>query len=646
MCLCCETKSTMPNSTRGVLSAESDIRSAIATVEARLVNLQVLELQARNTLNYVIEQIKEAETQRAELEERLLPINRLPAELLVEIFKRVVEFRDIHDLKELESWTFFLRPILLSHICRRWREVALSTSGLWACIPFTNKSTVSFFLEHSNNSPLDIVNDNPKFPVEDLAGRSTLCLQVALIGVDVFRRQGEISHRDAKSAHIGSLPSDSSTQFPVLEALRLANVSPEIIPPHPIPSLRTLELHFPQKTSVRPDLLKMSKLCAFLSRSPNLEELIFNDAIPVFDVLLRPSTANNDIEDTVILRRDTKLFIRPVLLRELRRLEWDRVPSNFWRFFCFVDVPLLERLEICLERHRTRRWWQSYDGVFAAIDSSPPIEGLPSDAVISFPRLKALSIECLGTDELASAFKRLLFPALRILAIAYTSPSQGELSHPFLPRQESIFREPRLPMLTHLTLSSFELDPENTIIMLKYMQSLEHLTLESCPGAGKVVCLLSGSTCGKPSANSIRSWVCPKLAHIVLCDCSDVQFKCLSKTIRARKVASSQASQHGGFSGTASPANGGPPRELKPLKRRVQQQLVGGTAFTAASCGSPSPTLTPSNGSFIPGWNLHKALMPSPISSVHVEGCSWISQAEATSLRERKWDVTEVVWIP
>jgi hypothetical protein len=57
------------------------------------------------------------------------PVLTLPNEIVSEIF---VHF--LPDYPLLPPLTGLLSPTLLTHICRRWREIALGTPALWSAI--------------------------------------------------------------------------------------------------------------------------------------------------------------------------------------------------------------------------------------------------------------------------------------------------------------------------------------------------------------------------------------------------------------------------------------------------------------------------------------------------------------------------------
>ncbi|KAH9891340.1 hypothetical protein C8Q73DRAFT_703845 [Cubamyces lactineus] len=89
----------------------------------------------------------------------LSPTARLPLEILVQCFEHVMSYvlstrgssfqgrRDIHQ--------FPFRPLItITHVCKRWREVALSTSALWTCIDDERPAQMEAFLARSQHTPI------------------------------------------------------------------------------------------------------------------------------------------------------------------------------------------------------------------------------------------------------------------------------------------------------------------------------------------------------------------------------------------------------------------------------------------------------------------------------------------------------------
>ncbi|KAJ6504168.1 hypothetical protein C8R47DRAFT_968577 [Mycena vitilis] len=90
----------------------------------------------------------------------MIPVLALPSELASEIF---LHFLPVYP--RCPSLTGPLSPTFLTHICRTWREIALTTPALWRAIPFYTHTITPFarrleifniWLRRSSHCPLSI----------------------------------------------------------------------------------------------------------------------------------------------------------------------------------------------------------------------------------------------------------------------------------------------------------------------------------------------------------------------------------------------------------------------------------------------------------------------------------------------------------
>lgn len=68
---------------------------------------------------------------RARIATRLCFVNRIPNEVLYEIFLRVIQLEDYSYFNGKTASYAPHRPFFLSQVCRHWRGVATSISALW-----------------------------------------------------------------------------------------------------------------------------------------------------------------------------------------------------------------------------------------------------------------------------------------------------------------------------------------------------------------------------------------------------------------------------------------------------------------------------------------------------------------------------------
>jgi hypothetical protein len=319
------------------------------------------------------------------------------------------------------------------------------------------------------------------------------------------------------------------------------------VPSHLLTSVLFLELSFsPKEVSTAhfrsQYVLRMSDLRQFLGLVPQLTELVLFDTIPFFDVLLNAEFDS----DSVIFEPGkiscTSSRTRSVELPFLRSLEWTYpYPSDVHRFIAFLFAPSLEVLDLCLDDMSLNRpntaLIRGYDDANATQDETI----VPR--VIQLGSLKELSVQCVDDDALTLVFRRVLFPVLEKLAIANVDArrrSGGTLAT--VPRLESIFRDPRMPCLTHLTLSHFDINPENGRSMLGYMPALIFLSLDTCFGVWKILEALTemrggpeGTPSDRPVARRLTARFCPRLSSLSLLRCA-VEAEGLRTVVKARNM--------------------------------------------------------------------------------------------------------------
>lgn len=91
----------------------------------------------------------------------LIPIQQLPDEVLVLIFEEAYR----HDFPRCRYFSGALAdsPVVTTHVCRRWRRVALALPSIWACQHVTldqpkgHLAALRAFIERSGQRPLGVV---------------------------------------------------------------------------------------------------------------------------------------------------------------------------------------------------------------------------------------------------------------------------------------------------------------------------------------------------------------------------------------------------------------------------------------------------------------------------------------------------------
>jgi hypothetical protein len=135
--------------------------SVLAADRARVADIETRILDLERTL-------AELRLEKTTAQERLVsykyPVLQLPNEIVSEIF---THFLPIYPL--CPPVAGLLSPTVLTHICRKWREIALATPGLWRAISLSDGGTsitpadLSEVLSRSGCCPLSIAVDDYTF---------------------------------------------------------------------------------------------------------------------------------------------------------------------------------------------------------------------------------------------------------------------------------------------------------------------------------------------------------------------------------------------------------------------------------------------------------------------------------------------------
>ncbi|KAH7909432.1 hypothetical protein BJ138DRAFT_1155292 [Hygrophoropsis aurantiaca] len=605
----------------------------------------------------------------ADLESQKHPINWLPAELLIHIFV----FSTTVNADASKKLSFNTFPINLSHVCRKWRQITLSTSSLWSNILYqTNRwysEPLETFLERSRASVLDITfapaleadrdSLSPEINTVTQLVRRLLPLQSRwrsiAFGCNIPLSLDEIVEALAQTpasslSHLQYLNLSILVQDPcfagssllenefldnqssVAENMSLTHVRLQQIPLSNIPGyllskVRTLELCYPLK-AVAMDrahhyTLRMSYLFRFLRYIPLLEELILEETAFFFNVVLQASANDGSTPSSIVEESALEL-------PNLKSLVWKYAfPKDIYHLLSLINLPLLEHWHLSIASSFSKRVdLIQFRGNY---DPDPFTQIEPLNSVVTLSALTELDICCQSEDNIGSSLRRFMFPSLQRLRISCldTHESQSKQPLPPLPRLESIFRDPRLPHLTHLTLTHFDITREHGRAMPGYMPSLVSLSIGSCTGAGFVLTALSES-CGTSHSLGRGVRMCPRLEELMLWDCPDIPFKSLFAAVWARDYRPepmiTQAAQQPGISEveTVSAVLG---RAIRPLKKSRKINDDGKASSTQYN-GEPAHALL---STMIP---MSEALRPTPIAYVHIDNCPLISHTEALSLEE------------
>ena len=654
----------------------------------------------------------EKEAKRKDLEAEREPINWLPPELLSQVFSSVIDL-DIEGKCP--------PPIVLSHVCSKWRELVLSNSCLWSRITlrgFKNPEIVDIFLFRSKDAYLELayvaLSDSMaseecsqardflhrishhlhrcielSFQCKSAAAIALLLPHLKHFTIDFpnLRRLSlsistpnpsflevpylVLQHEDPIGEGASTTPSTPSS----LRNLVLHQVPPRL-PTDFIRDLRKLELSYSagkQFVSQYRYYLKLSSLCGFLSLTPQLEELILTNTVPYVDALPAPiqTIAANQ------LGSGTLVYLRPIWLGHLRSIEWT-YPSclDVPRLLCLLDAPVLDKLDLWVEKPPLKRSHPNY--------RSPALQEY-IHVTPCFPMLRDLSLQCNGDEAMVSVLRRFSLPAVERVAITNVDSAarkQAEGKEPQLiafPRLESIFHDPRLPHLTHLTLSHFKISPEagRGESVLGYMPLLTSLSLDSCLGVARLLeglqeKLLIGTTSNaanpngneRPSKRGVK--LCPRLEALSIWGCRDIDFGCLREVVLARNgtTKDSPTQPDGSDAGTNSTPHGtntgnvmrcdvrpGCSREgcqdgnpdSKGLTERKIKPLKSNHPILRAAAMSSSSSQSDSKAKIVSTLVAMREVMePADIIYIRVAQCKLVTEEQALSLRDL--GVIDVIW--
>ena len=695
---------------RSSLDRELDVLQVqLQSLSRREVHVQKVLDDIQQLKDEVLSERAAVQEKISELEAQKEPINWLPPELLEQVFLAVTDF-DLPNSK--------YRPqVVVSHVCMKWRIISLGSTRLWSRINlqgFAKPDILLTFLKRSGKAPLEI-------DYRSLAHASATqeCRQMANMITQSQQHFERVNYLTLQSR--AALPlvyilpsiSDHNIAFPRLQYLCLSITDPnptfveapslmEVInitpadsdslkEPSPstsclsrlklervplfkfvtpfIANLRCLELSYSPRrlNSTGHDYyLKMSSLCHFLAHTPLLEELVLTNTVPYFDVVLATDGTSN---------LDIPYHIPPVNLVHLKTLEWSYpFAVDIYRFLSLIDAPGLEKLDLWVEDLPAKRNDTLFVRGYMLTSSSPHKY---SRGIVNYPSVRDLSLQCVGEDTTSSVLRKFSFPVLEKLAftnIDSTVRQNPEIATtlPVFPRLESIFRDPRLPSLTHLTLSHFKISAEQgrAEAMLGYMPVLTSLSLDACSGVGRLMEGLQEKVVGtiKPTASPGEGGgkrrrrgvkVCPRLEALSFWGCQDVDFGALRAVVLSRNGNNNDNSDDEAEVQTGLEVPKGAiqsvTREDRPGKTesdyKTEEAKIGRKIKPLRKLRrfGHEPGVTSVLGALDPSANIvstfiaaQESLQPANIVYLRVANCKLIEEKEASSLRDL--GVGDVIW--
>ena len=613
------------------MPAGYDVDAELDALRERLESAQRHAAHLLSLLHDAQTEVSMIKSRCANIEARKYTINRIPNELLIYIFILFAQDLDQDDV-EGEHKLCHWRPMVLSHVSHRWRTLASSTSCLWSRIVLskgTPVSAVDHFMTHAGISPIDIIGD----AVDD----GHLIRHPALISPECLPRWRTITVTTSKTSMFTLLRSlHEFTIFPYLSTLKLSSDPPirgggtfsksnpgdrfpalkhvqlVEVPIHSVPrdvfrNIHTLELSNPKQnpnplTRLHPSLLNV------LSATKCLEHLILSDFTPLIEHGIDPVGGGNG-SPTIVL---------PLL----REFVWYYPEVRVLRhFFSHVYTPNLRNVDFSVKRNRI------------ASQST-------TSFAFRFPFAEDLTIECDAQETLHSATREMEFPRVKHLIIQTSIDKWNPTSALPVFRWSAIFRDLRVPYLTHLTIFRLSITLDHISGVFQYMPSLRSLTCDMCDGVAAMICALSAGDCACAVGKTLHEdHGLFELESLTLRDCDGVRIGCLLKWISMRH------GDGGSREAAVSSIRGRPAakRKIKPLSGKYKKNLqrtnpTPPTLSIEESLNRLSLAHPSTAACYIPNY----LRQPSKITFISFDNCNGVTEANARELQ--RLGVSKVEW--
>lgn len=286
-------------------------------------------------------------------------LHSLPPELLIQVFVHATSTDKSSHRWYLHSETEW-GPVEISHVCQKWRSLALGTSCLWSTMFARNAIALAAYIDRAGHQDIDLVWKDVK--CDSVSGFDRL---------SKLTRDG-IRDRVRSVAWVDELLS-------VHTLLAYGRFT----------KLRRLILHRAKnhQQEEASKSITIHDLAALLGRLPLLEDLTLNGYSSIVD----------EVPGKVI-----------IALPHLRAFTWNRTSAKkLWRLFSAMDFSGLQTLRLS-----TRTTLQAPQNELSDEYST----------VIHLPDLRQLCLICDNTDAFKLACRKLDLPSLQSLVLARSLP--------------------------------------------------------------------------------------------------------------------------------------------------------------------------------------------------------------------------------
>ncbi|KAJ7605130.1 hypothetical protein DFH06DRAFT_261277 [Mycena polygramma] len=359
-------------------------KSGILDRERSLAELRLAVMHQQTQLDILYLDRGDLETQLAVIS---YPVLALPAEITSRIFVACLPAHGrVRPSREAP-------PLLLTQVCRQWREIAISSCRLWASVdlwfsqrygdpvPAAPLMLLEQWFIWAKGAPLSVTIRSP--PQEAFSPLipllSSVARQISTLELDLdwesFKLLAETGMKFPSLQRLGIPRDDHRDDYhclsffrnsPSLSALTILNDTPDLTSDL-YPSLTTIEVHG----------VLFETVLSILQRFPRLMHLSAN-------LKVGGNTAPGQSTDPLVVPHLQSLALRRVDIRDvsrltlpgLRRLD---VHTDHYNTVFPVLLPLLARSSCALEHLGVPFWHGNEPGLVACLNAVPHLTSLTID---------------------------------------------------------------------------------------------------------------------------------------------------------------------------------------------------------------------------------------------------------------------------
>lgn len=430
--------------------------------------------------------------------------------------------------------------VLVSHVCRHFREVAIESPSLWTYITFGEAPPFDrqkVWIQRSKGLPLEIhidctLTQFPHGDGDDHSDASSLSEAPILLNSEGIPHI-TLPHTDSNDHESQSEIEDFEEEPLLLSVEHLTEILGIVIP-H-VDRWRKLELGVTRYEYMHKALSLMAECPA----APMLEEL---ELFHYDDCEEYEKFQPDDLKAPFVLFNGIAPKLTHVSLWGVH-LSWDESPF----------LSGLVKFELSYHAKNVRPSWETFAKI---LQDSPELRTLslllsgpggepsdwPTDQVIEVPSLSTLVICYHEPEYIESLMKQLYLPNVKDLTLDYDEGDYTEFAHQLASSQPVPLggsrTKPLLAGLTHLKISGLPCNAKSVDAMLEQLNHLQVLNLNVVSEQeevffDKLAAPISLSTVDCVMAGKL-SWYCPNLKTILTTGIHGARMK---EFVEARRIA-------------------------------------------------------------------------------------------------------------